>query len=113
MVLQVSESKTYSRREANRTKELLSRHINLLRPSAEALHRQTERTFGSGTPGVLYLQQREFAVLPLNDERGPLIVGTDEATTCHIIVLLVSFAFLRLIVHLSMFFGAWMSRFET
>jgi hypothetical protein len=36
---------------------------------------------------TIYVHQREFAVLAKNDSNGFHLIGSDEATTCHILIL--------------------------
>lgn len=36
---------------------------------------------------TLYVAQREFAVVAQNDKNGFCWIGTDDATTCHILIL--------------------------
>jgi hypothetical protein len=36
---------------------------------------------------TIYVHQREFAILAKNDPNGFHLIGSDEATTCHILIL--------------------------
>ncbi|OCT64075.1 N-terminal asparagine amidase L homeolog isoform X1 [Xenopus laevis] len=55
-----------------------------LQERAKALTSQPTQTFGP--KGFLYVQQRELAVTTPND-RFVSVLGSDDATTCHILVL--------------------------
>ncbi|KAE8579726.1 hypothetical protein XENTR_v10024163 [Xenopus tropicalis] len=55
-----------------------------LQEGATALTSQPTQTFGP--KGVLYVQQRELAAITPND-KFISILGSDDATTCHILVL--------------------------
>ncbi|XP_075422239.1 protein N-terminal asparagine amidohydrolase [Ascaphus truei] len=55
-----------------------------LRERAKVLTSQSTRTFGP--KGFLYVQQRELAATTSND-RSIAILGSEDATTCHIVIL--------------------------
>ena len=38
-------------------------------------------------PRTIYVAQREFAVLARNDHHGFHLLGSDQATTCHLLIL--------------------------
>ncbi|XP_029432041.1 protein N-terminal asparagine amidohydrolase [Rhinatrema bivittatum] len=63
--------------------QLVERHPGL-EERAKALTCQPARTVGP--KGFLYVQQREFAVTAPNDS-SVYVLGSDDATTCHLVVL--------------------------
>ena len=65
----------------------LRQHPRLLERSTQFARsteiQQPENEFAQ----TIYVGQREFAVLSRNDPHGFHLVGSDDATTCHILVL--------------------------
>lgn len=64
------------------TDQLFRSHSHLV-SQAERWHREAAKLVPE--EGMLYVAQREFAVVPGADDRVK-IVGSDDATTCHIII---------------------------
>lgn len=83
MVLLIKEH-TYSNRCSL---ENLAQHTDLIHSSYEFASSNEFKQPLEEIPKTIYVHQREFAVVAKNDPHGFHLIGSDDATTCHILVL--------------------------
>lgn len=83
MVL-VIEDQTYT---SSCTLDHLARHSALIEKSVQFARSNEVIQPNEEIPRTIYVSQREFAVLSHNDPHGFHLLGSDDATTCHILVL--------------------------
>jgi hypothetical protein len=69
------------------TLENLARHTDLIHSSILLASTNEYTQPSEEISRTIYVSQREFAVLTKNDPNGFHLVGSDDATTCHILVL--------------------------
>ena len=67
--------------------ENLHQHSNLIRSSFELASSNEIKQPMEEITRTIYVHQREFAVLTKNDPHGFHFLGSDDATTCHILIL--------------------------
>lgn len=65
----------------------LRQHSNLIQSSTQFARSAEIRQPKNEIDRTIFVAQREFAVLNRNDPHGFHLIGTDDATTCHIFVL--------------------------
>jgi hypothetical protein len=83
MVLIVNEH-VYSRKCSL---ENLAEHTNLIHSSYQFASSEEIKQPAEEISKTIYVHQREFAVVAQNDSNGFHLIGSDDATTCHILVL--------------------------
>ena len=83
MVL-IIEDQTYTQ---TCTLDHLTRHSNLIDRSVQFAQSNELTQTNDEIHRTIYVSQREFAVLTGNDPHGFHLLGSDDATTCHILVL--------------------------
>lgn len=83
MVLIINES-VYTRQC---TLENLVQHADLIRTSSQLASTEEIKQPTDEISRTIYVHQREFAVLNKNDPHGFHLLGSDDATTCHIFIL--------------------------
>jgi len=67
--------------------ENLAEHTDLIRTSNQLASSQEIKQPSDEISKTIYVHQREFAVLGKNDPNGFHLIGSDDATTCHILIL--------------------------
>ncbi|CAF3984427.1 unnamed protein product [Adineta steineri] len=67
--------------------ENLAQHKDLIHSSCEFAKTNEYKQPVEDISKTIYVHQREFAVLAKNDPNGFYLIGSDDATTCHILVL--------------------------
>ena len=82
MVLIINE-RIYSK---NCTLENLFEHQDLIKSSLKFASTEEITQPIEEISKTIYVHQREFAVLGQNDLNGFYLIGSDDATTCHIII---------------------------
>ncbi|UJR22063.1 hypothetical protein I4U23_025131 [Adineta vaga] len=83
MVLIIGEQ-VYSRKC---TLEDLEEHADLISSSREFAKSNEYKQLPDEISRTIYVHQREFAVIGRSDPNGFHLIGSDDATTCHILVL--------------------------
>ncbi|CAF3075326.1 unnamed protein product [Rotaria sp. Silwood2] len=67
--------------------EDLVQHNDLMKVSHELASSEEYKQPIEEISKTIYVYQREFAVIAKNDRNGLHLIGSDNATTCHILVL--------------------------
>jgi len=67
--------------------ENLAEHTDLIRTSIQFASSQEIKQPIEEISKTIYVYQHEFAVLGKNDSNGFHLIGSDDATTCHILIL--------------------------
>ena len=65
----------------------LAQHPDLIRSSTSFAQSTEHHQLPEEVPRTIYVHQREFGVVAKNDPNGFDLIGSDDATTCHILVL--------------------------
>ena len=67
--------------------ENLVEHTDLIHTSNQLASSQEIKQPSEEISKTIYVHQHEFAVLGKNDSNGFHLIGSDDATTCHILIL--------------------------
>ena len=67
--------------------EQFAQHTSLINSSTEFAKSHEIKQPSEEIARTIYVHQREFAVVEKNDPNGFHFIGSDDATTCHILVL--------------------------
>ena len=67
--------------------EQLAQHTSLIDSSTEFAKSPEFKQLPEEIARTIYVHQREFGVVGKNDPNGFQFIGSDDATTCHILVL--------------------------